>query len=49
MIAACLGTLLISAPAGAVTMEEVITLTKLGIAPNEVIKAIEKDLSLIHI
>ena len=32
-----------TAPAQAVTTEEVITLTKLGISPTEVIKAIEKD------
>ena len=30
-------------PATAITQEEVITLSKLGIAPEEIIKAIEKD------
>ena len=36
--------LLIAAPdASAISSEEVITLTKLGIAPKEIIKAIEKD------
>ena len=48
-IAAILGTLLIAAPASAVTMEEVITLTKLGIAPDEVIKAIEKDRTVFNL
>jgi tetratricopeptide (TPR) repeat protein len=49
IIAASLGTLLIAAPAHAVTMEEVITLTKLGITPGEVIKAIEKDRTVFNL
>ena len=49
ILAASLGSLLIAAPAHAVTMEEVITLTKLGIAPDEVIKAIEKDRTVFNL
>ena len=41
--AAVLGLIAMSTPASAITTEEVITLTKLGIPPAEIIKAIDKD------
>ena len=43
MVACVLAMIWVSPAAEAITQEEVITLTKLGIAPNEIIKAIEKD------
>ena len=41
--------LVFASSAAAVTKEEVITLTKLGIAPSEIIKAIEKDKTVFNL
>ena len=50
VLAVAAGVLLLASPAAmAITVDEVITLTKLGIAPDEIVKAIEKDRTVFNL